>query len=143
MEVILNLLQSDTGMNLLLGIIASVFGVVKALSWTKQKKLDIALDALEIGVRQTYEGYVKSLKMANQDGKLTDEEKKTARDIALTVATAWAKTQGVNLAKVYAKEYLPILVEKLVRSSKMAGDISKNVVPFSPGAQPLSASELP
>jgi len=142
MEAIWEVFNSDAGTGLVLGLISLVFGFVKSVSWVKERNFATAVQALEVGVQDTYENYVKGIKAGREDGKLTEVEKIKARQMAIDTAKAWAMSNGVDILKLVAKEYLPVLVEKLVKRSKTLGGLAKTVLPLSPEVPPLTSSDV-
>lgn len=77
-----------------------------------------ALEALETGVNETYEDFVKHAKKAASDGKLTEAERKEARDLAVQRALGVAKGAGLELLKATAKPILDAWIEKILRKIK-------------------------
>lgn len=100
-------------------VLALIWGFIKAKDVIKNKTVQIALEGLELGVEEAWQTYVKALKAANEDGKLTDEERKNARELAISVAKEYCKTKGVDLLKAFAKEYIPVIIKKLVDQRKL------------------------
>jgi len=119
MDTILEFLTGEGVVGAVLAVIASVFAFVRRQQAVQRWQLGKALECVEAGVRETYEGYVRSLKLAREDGKLTDEERGEANRLALEKARAYATENGVDLLKFYAREYLPVLVDKLVAGKKL------------------------
>lgn len=106
---------------ILFAVLAALMAIVQAgFSFAKTKviKFRRAIECVEAGVFNTYETYVKALKDAAADGKLTDDERKVARDLAINAAKTYAKNQGIELAKYIAEDYLPVLIDKFVQSRK-------------------------
>lgn len=83
-------------------------------------KLDVAG-----AVNAVYQEYVKARKEANADGKLTDEEKKEARNLALAKLKEIGKEKGIDYAKTYGLPAILGLVEKFVSSNKAAAKEEK------------------
>lgn len=113
------------GTELVLGMLGAVFGTV----WTAFKSLDLmkvckdekyaeAIRALESGVGKTYEVYVHHIKEARADGKLTSYERRTARDRSVQFAVEFARNRGVDVVETIGREYLPILITRIVRDLK-------------------------
>lgn len=116
-----------------IALVAMLFGIVKRLNTVKRWQLTRAITALEAGVRVTYEEYVRAIKDASMDGKLTDAERQEAMRRTLDRARQFAAEDGFDLLKLYAKEYLPVLVDKIIFRRK------KVTAPF----VSLPAPELP
>lgn len=79
----------------------------------EQLKLDVSG-----AVTATYHEYVKARKAANEDGKLTEEEKKEARNLALKKLSEIGKEKGIDYGKKYGMPLVLGLVEKYVTSNK-------------------------
>lgn len=109
---------SQGGFNFIIGVIAAVFAWLKAREASKKWGLETCLQFLETGVRTVYEGYIRSRKAANADGKLTDAERREAVDRAIAEAKDLARTQGVDILKVYGAAYLPVLIDSIIRRWK-------------------------
>ena len=120
MQYILELLAVPEVQAALVALSAVVFALVKKVEAVRRWRLARAVECVEAGVRETYEEYVRAMKAASIDGKLTDEERAEARRRAIERAKDYAAREGVDLLKVYAKTYLPVLVEKILRRDKAA-----------------------
>ena len=84
----------------------------------KESRFYVALTAIKDAVTTCYHEYVRAIKAASTDGKLTIEEKNEALNIAYRTAVEYARTKGVDLLKVFAKETVLSYIEKYVRESK-------------------------
>lgn len=84
----------------------------------KDKKWMVALQAVEAGVEHSYRTYVGEKKKAREDGKLTQEEVKLARKIALNSAKTFAMTQGIDILKTLGEEYLDYWITQAVSDAK-------------------------
>lgn len=113
------------GTELVIGLLGAAFGTV----WTAFKSLDFmkmckddkyaeAVRALEAGVGKTYEIYVHHIKQSRSDGKLTAYERRTARDRAVQFAVEFARNRGVDVVETIGREYLPVLITRIVRELK-------------------------
>ncbi len=119
---------AQIGTELVLAVLGAVVGTI----WTAFKSLDFmrsrrteryaeAVRALESGVEQTYEVYVRHIKQASADGKLTSHERRVARERATEFATRYARDRGVDLIDTIGREYLPVLITRIVRELKGTG----------------------
>lgn len=124
-----SLLASDTVVNLWLWLTTS--GVALAVGWLKWQgaRRERAALCLAAGVRETYEAYVRHIKQASADGKLSDDEREEAVRQAVARARQYAANEGFDLLKVMAKEYLPVWIDSLVRRFK--GEAAAASVPLS------------
>lgn len=125
MSFIIDLLQRPETVPAVLAVFGFIFAILKRIGFVKRWKLEVAIDAIEVGVETTYQNYVKNLKIANADGRLTEAEKQRARETAIQVAKEYAMTKGLDLLKYYGKEYLPIIIEKIISRNKTMGLLAK------------------
>jgi len=128
MNFILELLQRPEAQTIVIAIIAFVFGMIKRIQAVKKWKLGKALNAVEVGVTDTYKTYVRNLKDSAADGKLTKAEKEEAVKRAIEKAKQFAKDEGLDLLKYYSKEFLPVIIEKIVNRNKTAGALARGVL---------------
>lgn len=77
-----------------------------------------AITVIKNAVTSCYHEYVREIKMASEDGKLTIEEKNNALRLAYQKAVEFARTDGFDLLKVFAKDTVLRLIEKYVGESK-------------------------
>jgi hypothetical protein len=85
----------------------------------KKSKLWLRIYALAgQAVVQVSEEYVNEIKKGKADGKLTKDEAKKARDLALQKLLELAKADGLDLLKSGFKEMLPWIIEKIVQKFK-------------------------
>jgi len=137
MQTVLDLLARPEAQTIVIAVIAFVVGLVKKLATVKKYKLGVGIEALQVGVLTTYDIMVRGLKAGREDGKLTDEERALVRANAIQVAVEYAKDKGMDLVKFYGKELLPVLIEKIVASSKTGKAAAKALAPFSGPELPL------
>jgi hypothetical protein len=123
----------NVGTELVLGLLGAVFGTVwtafkslDVMKMCKDEKYDEAVRALEAGVGKTYEVYVHHIKEARADGKLTAYERRTARDRAVQFAVEFARNRGVDVVETIGREYLPILITRIVRNLKGKNPTQEN-----------------
>jgi type II secretory pathway pseudopilin PulG len=117
------------GNNLLetiIGVVVSLVGIVATAALTKFKqkvKFDIqtsmAFDKVTEAVRRVYEEYVREIKKASADGKLTEEEKANARTMALKYTLEIARgTEVESFVGSLSQWAFHALIEKAVNSLK-------------------------
>ena len=102
-------------------VLAIVWAFAKQQELFKQNaqaRWGAAVQSLEAGVERTYQEYVREVKAARADGKLTAQEAKAARDQAIVSAIRIAKEDGVDLVKVIGADYLEVLVSRIVKQAK-------------------------
>lgn len=115
------LLASPEAAAVILTLVSGVAGILMRHRWVVKWRLERAIQCLAAGVRETYEEYVRTAQKAHADGKLTTEERDQAMRMALEKAKTYACTQGFDLAKAYGKEFLPVIVERLIGIQKASG----------------------
>ncbi len=131
METLLDILARPDVAGVLLAAAALAFGLLRRWKAVRTWRLRRALECLETGVRETYEEYVRAAKENAEDGRLTDAERREAVSRAIEKARAYAAREGIDLLKQYAREFLPVLVERIIGAQKARA-------PFAP----LSAPEF-
>jgi hypothetical protein len=116
-------------------ILPAVVAIVSALwAWVRKNeklqawKLTKAMECLEAGVQNAYDEYVRAIKLASEDGKLTEEERRNARTLAIDSAKAYAKNYGIDLVKELGAEMLPKLIEGILSKFKKAETVVIPVV---------------
>ncbi|MCD8141318.1 MAG: hypothetical protein LUE17_16410 [Planctomycetaceae bacterium] len=137
-----SLLASDAATRLWLWVTTT--GVALLAGWLKWKgsRKERALLCLAGGVRETYEEYVRAVKRGNEDGKLTEDERREAVRQAIERGKQYAICEGFDLLKVLAKDSLPVWVDAIVRKIKGEAAQSKNPLPISQPPLPDLAPSL-
>jgi len=110
-----------TGIKALLLALLGYLGLLlkkNAAKTANKEAVSEAVKALEAGVAQTYEGYVRNLKKGAQDGKLTDEERRLAREKAFDGAKSVARGEGLNVLKTWAWPHVQSLIESIIKKKK-------------------------
>lgn len=101
---------------------AAIYGYLLRNRQVKRLRLEKALEFLAAGTRETYEEYVRHIQKAlENDGKLSEEERRQAMAMTIEKATTYCKQNGFDLLKVFAKEYLPVIVEWVIGRQKAIG----------------------
>lgn len=105
-------------------LVAAVVSLAAALlvrwGWVRKWRLERAVQCLAAGVHETYEEYVREIQKAREDGKLTAAERSCAMALALDKAKRYALNEGIDMLRIYAQEYLPVLVERIIGVQKAA-----------------------
>jgi len=109
----------------LLEVVAAIAGLVwsalrvysKLDEWTSEKT-QRALLSLEAGVATIYESYVRDIKKARADGKLTKEEREEARRKAVNEGIRIGWMLGIDVAKTLGADLLPMFVDKIAQRRK-------------------------
>jgi hypothetical protein len=122
MDTLLGILDNDAAITLIATIIGTVWAAFRASDWFQSRKagrVEKALLCLEHGVETTYQTYVRGLKQANEDGKLTDAERTAALNLAIESASAYARQEGLDLALELGRERLAGYIEAILRNVKI------------------------
>ncbi len=122
MTKIAELLSSDAFYPMIVAIFILIYGGLKAKYFAFDKPKDSKKKKLveigEIAMKEVFDGYVRELKKANEDGKLTKEEIETANKMGVDKLKEKAKEKGIEIGKIIAEEYLPVFVDKIVKKLK-------------------------
>ena len=102
--------------------ILTAFGIFTKVEASIQRKL--GEDKFKIWemskgvVTDVYHDYVREIKKNKEDGKLTADEAKEARNKAISLLKEKAKEEGIDAIKVLGKSAFPALIEKAVNYLK-------------------------
>lgn len=113
--------ESDAGIAIVGAAIGMAWTAFKGLDWVAQRRHDrhnTALMAVEAGVEHSFQTYVKAIKAAREDGKLTLQERKHARALAQATALRVGMAQGVNVVHELGREFLPLWITRMVGELK-------------------------
>lgn len=117
----ITVLDSETGLTLLAGVLGAVWTLFKSSDWymrSKERRYTKAMQALEAGVYRTYQSYVRAIKTARHDGRLTEQEKRCARRLACETAIELGLAKGVDVMRELGNEYLDLFIAKMVTQLK-------------------------
>jgi len=118
---LMDVLTTEPGLTALGALLGTVWTFFKTSDWyvrLRRRRFDRALLALEAGVQQTYESYVHAIREGREDGSLTREERRQAREIARQTAIEFGKTRGIDVLRELGEEYVDLWIARLVRRSK-------------------------
>jgi len=107
-----------------LALWAVLAAVGSLAAWAVKRKIthsaimSEAMEALGTGIHETYEAYVRNIKAFSADGKLTDEERATAREMAITAARKFASARALAWMERVGQAVLESHVNRLVREAK-------------------------
>lgn len=110
--------QSVTLVGTLFGLVWAFFRSQEWYERAKEAKLGRAIVALEAGVNQTYETYVRTIKEAAADGKLTNSERRRARELARETAITFGRSEGVDVLQEIGRDYMDMWINRLVNDLK-------------------------
>lgn len=116
-----DVISSESGLTLVGAVVGAMWAAFKSSDWyenARSRRYAKAVEALEAGVEQTYRTYVQAIKAAREDGKLTDEEKRQARELAREAAIEFGRTRGVDVLREVGAEYVDVWIAKLVQRLK-------------------------
>ena len=103
---------------LIIAGVALVLGWIKGKGWLKAEFLEQFKTDVSAVVNEVYQEYVKARKLASEDGKLTEDEKKEARRLALEKLKAIGAAKGKDYAKSWLIPVALDLIEKFVTQKK-------------------------
>ena len=116
-----DLITSEAGLTMLGAIAGTVWTAFRSMDWyyrAQRRRYARALQALEAGVERTYRAYVQAIKEANSDGRLTEEERRRARELARETAILYGRTEGIDVLRELGETYLDLWIAKLVKRLK-------------------------
>jgi hypothetical protein len=116
-----NVLNSEVGLTVVGTVLGGIWTAFRSSEWfsrARQRRYFSALRALEAGVELTYRTYVKTIKESREDGKLTEEEARCARERAQEAAIEFGRTQGIDVLRELGTEYIDLAIAKLVKQLK-------------------------
>ncbi|GMW01800.1 MAG: hypothetical protein AMXMBFR84_29370 [Candidatus Hydrogenedentota bacterium] len=114
-------INNEAGLVMLSTIISGLWAFFKSQEWlrlAKEHKGEKALLALEAGVHHAYEEYVRAIKAARTDGKLTPEERRRARDLAVHAAVEFGRNEGVDVMTELGVSYIDAWLKRLLQQIK-------------------------
>lgn len=109
-------------------LLPAVIGIVTYILHRKGKYKGLVaevIEALDTGRHVAYVELVKGIKAGREDGKLTDDEKKQARNHAFEAAIKELKPAGVALLRSWGKPKIEKLLSGLVEKAK--GSVAKRL----------------
>ena len=124
-EILIKLLSNEMILGYIATAIAFLWSKSVKSAKLKDERINKGLLFLETGVEEVWSETVKELKKAAKDGKLTDDEKKTALKVAKDKAIAYAKADGWDLFTYIAEATIPVVIRNVVDGRKVDG--RKNV----------------
>lgn len=101
-------------------IVMIVVGFIAAKLGWKKKKWGKIIQAVEKAVNTIYVEFIREAKLKAKEagGKLSKEDMKKALEDAWNMTKDDLKAQGIDLAKWVAKEYFPVIVDKILKAVK-------------------------
>lgn len=117
----MDVLNSEPGLTLIGGMLGLVWAAFKSSEWYERARLmrlERAVDALEAGVEATYRAYVQALKESRADGRLTQDEREHARDMAIRSAVEFGRTRGIDVVRELGRDYLDLWLTRVVNAAK-------------------------
>ena len=120
---LLHVLSSDAGLTIVGGVLGAAWTFFRLTELYRRLQKDRfcrAVEALEAAVDLTYRTYVREIKAAREDGKLTDAEIAEARRRAREAAVEFGRTQGVDVLRELGANYIDLWIGKIVNRLKAA-----------------------
>lgn len=91
-------------------------------SQAQKDSVDTAMKSIAAGVNESFHTYTQAAKAASADGKLTVDEQREARRLALEYAKTAAAEKGVDLVKTLGARFIPSLIDQAVKEAKKKAD---------------------
>jgi hypothetical protein len=116
-------LVTEQNITLLGALFGTAWTLFKGSEWfqrARARRLEQAVTALEAGIEQTYQVYVRAIKESNADGRLSTEERRRAREMARAAAVAFGRTQGIDVLREIGADYVDLWISRLVNQRKTA-----------------------
>ena len=123
----LEFFDSNTIFNIIAAIVGTIwakFKTTERYAAAERAEYILAVRAVEAAVSEVWQVYVKEIKHASDDGKLTVEEALQARMMARRKAIEIGRTNGVNVVKALGDAYLPLWIKKVVDRFKVGGAVT-------------------
>jgi len=102
----------------IIALVALGLGFIKGKGWIREDFISELETDVSAVVNEVYQEYVKEKKTAAEDGKLTEDEKKHARQLAFDKLKELGKKKGKNYVKEWAVPVILDLIEKFVTKKK-------------------------
>lgn len=118
---LISALNSGFGLTLVTAILGSIWTAFRSTDFyrrARSERYGEAVQALEAGVELTYRTYVRAIKESREDGKLTKEEMRLARQRAREAAIQYGRTRGIDVLRELGSDYVDLLIAKLVKNLK-------------------------
>ena len=116
-----NQIAVDFGIEVVGLIATSLWGAFKASAWfgrRRERRYMRCLEAIRAAVEGTYQTFVRDIKAASADGKLTKAERHEALNRARVAAIGIARSDGLDLIKTVVTEMIPMLIERFIREAR-------------------------
>lgn len=114
-------IHSDESFHTIAAILALAWTLFRSSDWFVQRrtaKVARALAVLETAVARTYEEYVRAIKASRADGKLTDGERREARQRALNMAMEIAREEWLPLLHLLGRAHVERHLAQIVKRAK-------------------------
>ena len=118
---IASILGSEPVLTLVGTAMGTIWTIVKSSEWysrRRNRRYHDAILSLEAGVDQTYRTYVQSIKEGREDGRLTKEERRRARQLARQTAVRYGQTTGVDVLRELGDDFIDVWIGRMVRRMK-------------------------
>lgn len=112
---------SEAGLTFVAVVFGAVWTAFRSTEWygrVQERRIARAIHALEAGVERTYRTYVQAIKTSSADGKLSEEERRRARELAKETAILYGRTEGLDVMRELGEAYLDLWIGKLVKRLK-------------------------
>ena len=118
---ITDVFDSESGLAFVGATVAFVWALARTGRWytrLRDQRFRRALHILEAAIEETYRTYVQAIKTARADGKLTEAERRHARQLARDRALALGKQAGIDLLRELGEPFVDLWITRLVNQAK-------------------------
>lgn len=112
------ILASEVTQSLIISVLGIAWASIQGSQWfqrLKDRRYYKCLKVIEKAVQDTFYEYVKQLKDANADGKLTDDEKSRAKRYAMRRLETLAAEKGIPVFQEFTVESINRLFDTMVQ----------------------------
>jgi len=121
MEFLRELLTSEAVLGIAGTLIAAVWARIRLVEIginLDHEKAAKAFTIIEAAVENTWNAYVREIKAGRVEGKLTNEERLRACEIARTRAVREAHDIGINIVELYGETWIDFAIKQAISVAK-------------------------
>jgi len=116
-----SLFESEAGLTIVAAVVGLVWTGIKGSRFYQRRQrehFERALLMLEAGVENAWQTYVRELKRGREDGRLTREEARHARQLAIEAAVHHGQREGIDVLAAMGRDYADAFITRLIRQRK-------------------------
>ena len=119
-----NLLSDGTVQTLVIAAVGLIWAAIKRSerykAWATAQH-EKAVLAVEAAVAEVYNVFVRQAKDSSPNGRLSDAERKQARNLAAQAAIAYGDSTGVDVKRTLGNEFVDLYIQQAVAKAKRGG----------------------